>query len=90
MFCGAGRVEPPAALLECLRNDDLKLKVHLAVAFGYVPEGCCNESGVKHIVCDHLSIDIPYSLHEEELSTLSVVHPERITVGTGEVVLAQG
>ena len=80
----------PAALLERLRDDDLELEVHLTVALGHVPEGGSDEGGVKHVTGDHFPVDVADGFHQEELSSLAVVHPKRIPVRTGEVVLAQG
>ena len=79
----------PAALLERLRDDDLELEVHLTVALGHVPEGGGDEGGIKHVAGDHLPVDVADGLHEEELSALSVVHPEGVPVRTGEVVLPE-
>ena len=59
------------------------------MALGHVPEGGGDEGGVKHVAGDHLPVDVADGLHEEELTALSVVHPEGIPVRTGEVVLPE-
>ena len=68
----------PPGVLHRLRDDDLKLQVHLSVALGHVAEAGGDHSGIDHVVRHHLTVLVLHGVHQEHLLSVQARHPDGV------------